>query len=167
MPDGYVPNRELIELIQRVCKQFMNSFQPRPKRGRRPRRGGGGAPSTIAAGIVAVATQSIAGTVESTWANMSAANKAAIDPQGTIPGTAKTFKLASGGVNLYQIFIEMGGQFGQSIVAVYAVPVPGSTAAVAYNTTREAVSIGKLLQCKSIKSSTDEDVLLVDVEPCG
>lgn len=39
---GYVMNQELKRTVQQVCLQFLNSFQPRPKRGRRARRGGGG-----------------------------------------------------------------------------------------------------------------------------
>jgi len=42
MADGNLLNDELTQLVQQVCRQFMNSFQPRPKRGRRARRGGGG-----------------------------------------------------------------------------------------------------------------------------
>lgn len=45
---GYVMNEELKRTVQQVCLQFLNSFQPRPKRGRRRRKAGGGAPQTVA-----------------------------------------------------------------------------------------------------------------------
>ena len=49
MPDGYVLNKELKDLLQREVARLANSFQARPKRGRRPRRAGrgGGGGSTI------------------------------------------------------------------------------------------------------------------------
>lgn len=48
MADGYLLNKELMELVQRVVRQYSSSFQPRPKKGRRPSRvgrGGQAAPS--------------------------------------------------------------------------------------------------------------------------
>ena len=39
---NYVLDEELKKLVTQVCRQFMNSFQPRPRRGRRNRRSGGG-----------------------------------------------------------------------------------------------------------------------------
>lgn len=42
MADGNVLNDELLKLVQQVVRQQMNSFQPRPKRLRRPRASGGG-----------------------------------------------------------------------------------------------------------------------------
>ena len=41
MPDGYVLTRELKEFLQRELKLLQASFQPRPQRGRRLRRGRG------------------------------------------------------------------------------------------------------------------------------
>lgn len=38
---NYVLSEELRRLVVQVCNQHMSSFQPRPKRGRRPRQGGG------------------------------------------------------------------------------------------------------------------------------
>lgn len=36
---GQIPNDELTKLLKQTAKQHMNSFQPRPKKGRRQRRG--------------------------------------------------------------------------------------------------------------------------------
>ncbi len=49
---------ELTRLLQEVAKQYKNSFQPRPKRGRRPpkRGGGGGAPAPAITGNLALVT---------------------------------------------------------------------------------------------------------------
>lgn len=46
---GYLMSEELKRTVQQVCLQFLNSFQPRPTRGRRlQRRGGGGGPGKTA-----------------------------------------------------------------------------------------------------------------------
>jgi hypothetical protein len=42
MAAGYIPDRELFEMIRRVVRQYANSFQPRPKRPKHVRRFAGG-----------------------------------------------------------------------------------------------------------------------------
>lgn len=55
MADGYIPDAELMTLIQRMVRQQMNSFQPRPKRLRRVRAvGGGGVSSPVTAALARV-----------------------------------------------------------------------------------------------------------------
>ena len=58
MPDGYVMNREFKDMLQREVARLVNSFQPRPKRGRRPRRAGrGGGTGNLSATFMVVTTE--------------------------------------------------------------------------------------------------------------
>ncbi len=45
MPDGHILNDEMFRAVQQAVRQHLNSFQPRPKKGRRVRPGGGGSSS--------------------------------------------------------------------------------------------------------------------------
>lgn len=60
---GYVMNEELKRTVQQVCLQFLNSFQPRPKRGRRARRGSGGSGGVSKKTAIVQATSIIPGSL--------------------------------------------------------------------------------------------------------
>lgn len=60
---GYVMNEELKRTVQQVCLQFLNSFQPRPKRGRRPRRSGSSGTSEAVKTAIVQATAVIPGSI--------------------------------------------------------------------------------------------------------
>lgn len=63
---GYnVLDDDLTKLVQQVCRQFMNSFQPRPKRDWRGRRGGGASVDTgVYRGVVDTTVSAATGTTQ-------------------------------------------------------------------------------------------------------
>lgn len=66
----YVLNEELKQLVQQACRQFMTSFQPRPKRPRRKPQGtggGGGGSVNVSFGYVVDSISAAEGWDSESW----------------------------------------------------------------------------------------------------
>lgn len=164
MADGYVLSRELKQLVQDCVRQYMNSFQPRPKSARRPRPAGGSGDAAIA-GSLAVASDGIGSPADITWADVPQDVKDQVD--GTIPNDAPCWKLESGAGTLYQLVAKPGQNGFPEIADIYMVPVPDSEETL-YNMAG-AVGEDNALQVKRFTAflgGAETTINLIDVEKC-
>lgn len=105
---GYhVLDDELKKLVQQVCRQFMNSFQPRPKRGRRVRRGGGaggvGKNTSIVQATAAIPPGS--GTPRVPGLSLAYSNVKG----DTITGDVENWSLVEIPINVFMVILEIDG----------------------------------------------------------
>lgn len=170
----YALDAELKEAVQHLVRQMANSFQPRPKRGRRPRRSGDGAstPEEPVLTAVVMATEDIPESGEITFADVPGAVKLGIENYEDIPEDSKCWRLSAGEAAIYQLVSNI---VNGDLQAIYMVPVPSTPpntptpTRTAYNTAgpvkKDKPLQGKLMNVKLGGGDTTQ-IFVIDVEKC-
>lgn len=132
-------------------------MEPRPKKGKRSRRGGGGTPAAGLVGTFVIANEDVPAPTELLF---SALPQSVKDAAGGVPNDADCYKLGKKNGKEYQVIRD------EDTKEVYVIPLPTETDVPLYNSAG-LVKAGVILQAKKIELPNDEQVRIIDVEKCG
>lgn len=169
---GFSSKRDF-ERMERAVQRVERS-EPRPKKGKRPKRGGGGAstPEEPVLTAVVMATEDIPESGEITFADVPGAVKLGIENYEDIPEDSKCWRLSTGDAAIYQLVSNI---VNGDLQAIYMVPVPSvppgtpTPERTAYNTAgpvkKDKPLQGKLMNVKLGGGDTTQ-IFVIDVEKC-
>jgi hypothetical protein len=164
----FVLDAELKEHVQNVVRQMLNSFQPRPKRGRRRRIGGEGesTPEPPASTAVTVAKVDIPESAEIAFSQVPGPIQQGIENYEEIPQDAKCWKLSTGNAAIYQL---VSTRINGDMQDVYMVPAAPANDRTAYNTAglvkKDKPLQGKLMNVR-LGGGELVPIFVIDVEKC-